>query len=69
MPMHPPTDEELHTLPTVVLTSDALWESGVLDHKIDVEQDVYHEAMESPKEEEEFNSFDPRGCLFFCHAV
>ena len=60
MPMHPPTDEELDTLPTVVLSSDVLWEPGVLDHEINVEEDVYHEAMESPEELEEFNSFDPR---------
>ena len=60
MPMHPPTDEELDTLPTVVFTSDALWEPGVLDHEINVEEDVYHKAMESPEELDEFNSFDPR---------
>ena len=35
--IHPPTDEELHTLPHVVLTSDEVWDPRVLDHEFNLQ--------------------------------
>lgn len=35
--IHPPSDEELHTLPHVILTSDEVWDPSILDHEFDLQ--------------------------------
>ena len=46
MPMQPSTDDNLDKLPHVITTSDT-WDPTVLDHSFDLENDIYHPAMDS----------------------
>ena len=41
MPMQPSTDADPDTLPHVIITSDDTFDP-VLDHSIDIENDMYH---------------------------
>ena len=58
MPMQPSTDEDLDKLPHVIITSDDILEPTVLDHSIDIENDIYHPAIDSNIDEADFTSFD-----------
>ena len=51
-------DEDLYKLPHVIITSDDIWDPTVLDHLIDIENDIYHLGMDSNIDEEDFTSFD-----------
>ena len=46
MPIHPSADEDLDNLPHVIVTSDDIWDPTILDHLIDIENDIYHPAMD-----------------------
>ena len=46
MPIQPSMDDNLDILPYVIITSDDIWDSTVLDHSIDFENDVYHPTMD-----------------------
>ena len=48
--MKPPTDDKLDSLPHVIITSDDIWYPTVLDHLIDISNDIYHSNID----EEEF---------------
>ena len=57
--MNPSTDEDLDHLPHVIIISDVndIWSPSVLDHSIDIENDIYHLAMDSNISEDGFASF------------
>ena len=38
MDMHPPTDEDLATLPQVTFTSDKEWDPSIIDYDMDLEK-------------------------------
>ena len=38
MDMHPPTNEELATLPQVTFTSDKVWDPSIIDYDMDLEK-------------------------------
>ena len=42
LPMQPSMDEDLDKLPHVMITSDNICNPTVLDHSIDIEDDLYH---------------------------
>ena len=52
------TDEDLNKLPHILITSDEIWDPTVLDHLIDIENDIYHPVMDPTVDEENFVSFD-----------
>ena len=58
MPIQPSMDEDLDQLSHVIITSDAIWDATVLDHSIDIENDIYHPAMDSNINDEDCTSFD-----------
>ena len=58
MPMQPSTDEDLDTLPHVIVTSDETWDPTVLDHSINIENNIYCPAMDPMIDEKDFTSFD-----------
>ena len=51
---HKPTDEEVATLPHIIMTSDVEWDPSVYDHKIDDMEKFYYET----KDIVEYNDFD-----------
>ena len=55
--MQPSLDEDLDQLPHVIITSDDIWDPTVLDHLIDIENDIYHPSNIN---DEDFASFDQR---------
>ena len=55
---HPSMNEDLAQLPHATVTSDDIWDPTVLDHFIDIENDIYHPAMDSNINDEDFTSFD-----------
>ena len=57
-PMQPSTNEDLDKLPPVIITSDDKWDPTVLDHLIDIDNDIYHPAMNAMIDAEEFVSLD-----------
>ena len=56
--MCPPMDDNLETLPHVIITVDNIWNPTVLDHSIDPSNDTYDHTMDPHIEEEEFTSLD-----------
>ena len=40
MPMQPSTNEDLDKLAHIIITSDDVWDPTVLDHSIDIENDI-----------------------------
>ena len=56
--MHLSTDDNLDWLPHVIVTSDDIWDLTLTDHLIDIENDIYHPAMDSNGDDEYFTSFD-----------
>ena len=56
--MYPCMDEDLDCLPHVIMTSDDIWDPTVLDHLIESENYIYHPAMDSIIDDEDFTSFD-----------
>ena len=45
-------------LPHVIGTSDDIWDPTVLDHSIDIENDIYQSGMDSNIDAKDFTSFD-----------
>ena len=56
--MQPSTDDDLDTPPLDIITCHDLQDPTVLDHSIDLENDIYHPTMDSNIDEEDFTSFD-----------
>ena len=56
IPMCSPMDDNLKTLPHVIITSDVIWDPIVLGHSIDPFNDTYHPGMAHHIDEEEFTS-------------
>jgi hypothetical protein len=52
-----PTDEEVATLPNIIMTSDVEWDPSVDDHHIDYMNKFYDET----KDVVEYDNFDPYG--------
>ena len=57
MPMQASMDEDLDKLPHVIC-SDDIWDPTILDHSIDIKNDIYHPGMDPRIDEEDFTSFD-----------
>ena len=52
------TNGRLYQLPHVIITSDDIWDPTILDHYIDVENDIFHPSMDPMIDEEDYFSFD-----------
>ena len=57
MPIHHSMDEDLDELPHVIIMSDDILDSTVLDHLIDIENDIYHATIDPNIDKEDFTSF------------
>ena len=58
MPIQSSMDDDLDKLPHVVITNDNIWDPTVLNHLIDIENDIYHPTMDSNIDEEDFTPSD-----------
>ena len=51
-------DDDLDQLLHVFVTCDDIWDPTVLDHSIDIENDIYHPSIDSSVDDEDFMSVD-----------
>ena len=61
LPLRPYTDDEWETLPHVVFTSDVDWDPTVFDHVIDIDNDIWYDALEDIDADPDSNPFDEFG--------
>jgi len=63
--LRPPDDDELETLPQVILTSDDDWDPQALDHVYDITTNEWHDSVAYHDDYPHSNKFDAYGEYLF----